>query len=144
MIYGLKVILPWEKRPSFPSLPCKDNKFWNILHKFYRYNYDYFSIYFIFGMISYFFIKKPHVLVKNKRVKVQKKTITTSLKQKHKAALQIKKHQSPQRRHTYINKDTCRPHTKQIHRPGVHTTQSRETPKAKTSDSCKKHPISSK
>ena len=33
----------------------------------------------------------PRVLVKNRRVKVQKKTINTSLKQKHKAALQIKK-----------------------------------------------------
>ena len=79
-------------------------------------------------MISYFFIKKPHVLVKNKRVKVQKKTITTSLKQKHKAALQIKKkHQSPQRRHTYINKDTCCQHTKQTH-PRSATPPNRQKP----------------
>ena len=41
-------------------------------------------------MISYSCIKKLTFLVKNKRVKVQKKTITTSLKQKHKAALEIK------------------------------------------------------
>ncbi len=92
-------------------------------------------------MISYYFVKKPRVLVKNKRVKVQKKTITTSLKQKHKAALQIKKGNN-------IAVDPADPvifraspavSTQNIHTPECHTTQSTETLKAKTSDSGKKN-----
>ena len=78
--------------------------------------------------------------------KVKKKNITTSLKQKHKAALQIKKGKN-------IAVDPADPvifraspavSTQNRHTPECHTTQSTETPKAKTSDSGKKHSISSK
>ena len=78
--------------------------------------------------------------------KVKKKNITTSLKQKYKAALQIKKGKN-------IAVDPADPvifraspavSTQNRHTPECHTTQSIETPKAKTSDSGKKHSISSK
>ena len=78
--------------------------------------------------------------------KVKKKNITTSLKQKHKAALQIKKGKN-------IAVDPADPvifraspavSTQNRHTPEYHTTQSTETPKAKTSDSGKKHSISSR
>ena len=92
-------------------------------------------------MISYSCIKKLTFLVKNKRVKVQKKTITTSLKQKHKAALQIKKGNNiaVTPADPVIFRASPAVSTQNRHTPECHTTQSTETPKAKTSDSGKKN-----
>ena len=81
-------------------------------------------------MISYSFIKKPRVLVKNKRVKVQKKTITTSLKQKHKAALQIK-NINHHREDTHILIRTPAVCTQNRHTPGVPHHPIDRNPKSK-------------
>ena len=94
-------------------------------------------------MISYSFVKKPRVLVKNERVKVQKKTITTSLKQKHKAALQIKKNINHHREDTHIliktpavstqNRHTapeCTPHNRQKPQKRKLLTAAKNTPSA--------------